>query len=246
MAEGFNATASFATTFRTHTGRAVFASIHFQSGPLSNANAAASEPQMTVERRDDISYLWHHRMVDARNASVVQSRHHNVKLDRPKNAACYRALGCPPGSPQKLNINVNKQEDNPLNFCGETAILQRFIVGLSPRLLAVRDVFERFWVGDQRRLAALLDYRSPYAFVPGSSSPLPQAHRASSSFSSSSSSSTSTTTAGATPPNEPARDGRAVFDLAVHVPDHLARIVRRSSRRCRKSPRHRHLYGRPG
>ena len=186
-------------TMRSNTGRAVFASIHFDAGAQSPSSS---------ERYDDVSYRYFNKWVPARAQAVVQSRHHNVRLDRPKNSACYRPLGCPPSSPQKAVINVNKQEDNPLNFCGETAVLQRFIVGLSPRLLAARREFERAWVGDKARLAALLDYRSRFA-------PEIVAAKEASSTSTSSGGNSGSDDRSSTSPTPPPQQ-RAIFDLAVH------------------------------
>ena len=119
-------------------------------------------PEYDSNHLANVTFRAGRNFIAAHDNDAVQSRKSNVHFDRPKTTAflaChFAALGCPP--PTRDHLNLLKMDGEPVDYCFESRALRRLLLGLSPRLLAVRLLYEASWMGSPTRLRALLDARS--------------------------------------------------------------------------------------
>jgi len=130
----------------------------------------------------NITFKLHHKQVSADDYPAVQSRMHNLHLDRTHSLALlqchFRAVGCnseaheaPSASSQQLflgpkavHYNVMKTScEDPQEYCGESKALRRLVLGVNQRLLSVAHMYAATWMGLEsppHRLYRLLAARS--------------------------------------------------------------------------------------
>jgi hypothetical protein len=129
-------------------------------------------PAVRGDQRGNVTFMVHRKPVAITDAPVIQSRHNNVHFNRPQHSELLRchfaALECqvPPFS---VSLNMFKQTNGAVEYCGETSILRHSLTGPSRRLLASAEIFKESWTGSSKRIEALFAARS---FPPGFS-PLP-------------------------------------------------------------------------